>query len=61
MTEVYQYHISPTDSGFAQGVIFEKLGTVNNLLYKEDLNQEQKSKAIDIVQRLQGTELFSLL
>ncbi|MEG0917543.1 MAG: conjugal transfer protein TraD [Myroides sp.] len=59
--EWYQYHISHTDNGFAQGVTFEELGTVNTLLLKEDLNQDQKDKAIDIVKRLQGTELFSLL
>lgn len=59
--EWYQYHISHTDKGFAQGVTFEELGTVNNLLQKEDLNQDQKDTAIEIVQRLQGTELFSLL
>lgn len=57
----YQYHISFTDNGFAQGVTFEELGTVNTLLQKEVLNQDQKDKAVDIVQRLQGTELFSLL
>lgn len=57
----YQYHIAHSDNGFAQGVTFEELGTVNNLLQKKQLNQEQKVKAIDIVQRLQGTELFSLL
>lgn len=57
----YQYHISFTDNGFAQGVTFEELGTVNTLLQKEGLNQDQKDKAVDIVQRLQGTELFSLL
>lgn len=59
--EWYQYHISRADNGFAQGVTFEELGTVNNLLQKEDLNQDLKDKAVDIVQRLQGTELFSLL
>lgn len=59
--EWYQHHISYTDNGFAQGVTFEELGTVNTLLQKENLNQDQKDKAVDIVQRLQGTELFSLL
>ncbi|SFN88725.1 hypothetical protein SAMN05421741_1136 [Paenimyroides ummariense] len=59
--EWYQYHISRTDNGFAQGVTFEELGTVNNFLQNEHLNQDQKDKAVDIVQRLQGTELFSLL
>lgn len=59
--EWHQFHISHTDNGFAQGITFEELGNVNNLLKKEDLNQDQKDKAVDIVQRLQGTELFSLL
>ena len=59
--EWYQHHISYPDNGFAQGVTFEELGTVNSLLQKEDLNEDQKDKAVDIVQRLQGTELFSLL
>ena len=59
--EWYQHHISYPDNGFAQGVTFEELGTVNTLFQKEDLNQDQRDKAVDIVQRLQGTELFSLL
>lgn len=59
--EWYQHHISYTDNAFAQGLTFEELGTVNTLLQKEDLNQDQKNKAVDIVQRVQGTELFSLL
>jgi len=57
----YQYHLSQTDNGFAQGVTFEELGTVSTILKDENLNQDQKSTAIEIVQRLQGTELFSLL
>ena len=44
-----------------QGVTFEELGSVNNLVQKEDLNQDQKDKAVEIVQRLQRAELFSLL
>jgi len=44
-----------------QGVTFEELGSVNNLVQKEDLNQDQKDKVVEIVQRLQGAELFSLL
>ena len=31
------------------------------MLQKENLEQSQKETAVDIVQRLQGTELFSLL
>lgn len=59
--EWYQYHIAQTDNGFAQGVTFEELGTVGTVLNSENLDQDQKSTAIEIVQRLQGTELFSLL
>lgn len=59
--EWYQHHISYTDNGFAQGVTFEELGTVNDLLQKETLNQDQRNTTVEIVQRLQGTELFTLL
>lgn len=49
------------DDGFAQGVTFEELTDVGVLLKKEKLEPAQKETATDIVQRLQGTELFSLL
>ncbi|MGJ1303515.1 conjugal transfer protein TraD [Sphingobacterium multivorum] len=53
--------ISGNDDGFAQGVTFEELNNVGVLLKKEKLDATQKETAIDIVQRIQGTELFSLL
>ena len=56
-----RYGISGGDDGFAQGVTFEELSSVGALLQKENLEQSQKETAVDIVQRLQGTELFSLL
>ena len=56
-----RYRISGGDNGFAQGVTFEELSSVGALLQKENLEQSQKETAVDIVQRLQGTELFSLL
>ena len=56
-----RYGISSDDNGFAQGVTFEELSSVGALLQKENLEQSQKETAVDIVQRLQGTELFSLL
>ena len=56
-----RYGISDGDDGFAQGVTFEELSSVGALLQKENLEQSQKETAVDIVQRLQGTELFSLL
>lgn len=49
------------DDGLAQGVTFEELNSVEVLLSKEKLEPNQKETAIEIVQRLQGTELFSLL
>ncbi|HLW61796.1 MAG TPA: hypothetical protein VKY33_00215, partial [Flavobacterium sp.] len=55
------YGISGGDNGFAQGVTFEELGAVGMLLQKEKLESSQKETAIAIVQRIQGTELFSLL
>ncbi|OJV52458.1 MAG: conjugal transfer protein TraD [Bacteroidetes bacterium 43-16] len=49
------------DFGFAQGVTFDELANVKNLLRKEKLEQSQKLEAIEIVQKIQGTELFYLL
>jgi len=59
--ELYQHALSEENNGFAQGVSFEELATVTTLLQKSHLDQEQKQTTVDIVQRLQGTELFSLL
>jgi hypothetical protein len=53
--------ISSGDNGFAQGVTFEELSSVGMLLQKEMLEPSQKKTAIAIVQKIQGTELFSLL
>lgn len=55
------YGISDGDNGFAQGVTFEELSSVGMLLQKENLEPSQKEKAISIVQKIQGTELFNLL
>ena len=56
-----RYEISGGDNGFAQGVTFEELSSVGVLLQKEKLESAQKETAIAIVQKIQGTELFSLL
>jgi hypothetical protein len=58
-----RYGISSEDdsSGFALGVTFEELSTVGMLLQKENLAPSQKETAVAIVQKIQGTELFSLL
>ena len=56
-----RYGISGGDDGFAQGVTFEELSSVGVLLQKEELEPAQKETAIAIVQKIQGTELFSQL
>ena len=56
-----RYGISGGDNGFAQGVTFEELSSVGVLLQKEELEPAQKETVIAIVQKIQGTELFSLL
>jgi hypothetical protein len=49
------------DAGFAQGVTFEELSSVGMLLQKEKLEPSQKETAVGIVQKIHGTELFTLL
>ncbi|QEM02295.1 conjugal transfer protein TraD [Mucilaginibacter rubeus] len=56
-----RYGISGDDNGFAQGVTYDELSSVGTLVQKENLDQSQKETAVAIVQKLQGTELFSLL
>ena len=56
-----KYGISGSDDSLAQGVTYDELSSVGALLQKENLEQSQKETALAIVQKLQGTELFSLL
>lgn len=49
------------EDGFATGVTFEELSTVGALLQQERLEPVLQKQAVDIVHRIQGTELFSLL
>ncbi|MGJ1446974.1 conjugal transfer protein TraD [Sphingobacterium spiritivorum] len=56
-----RYGISGGDNSLAQGVTYDELSSVGALLQKENLEQSQKETAVAIVQKLQGTELFSLL
>ena len=56
-----RYGISGSENGFAKGVTYDELSAVGDLLQKENLEQPQKETAVAIVQKLQGTELFSLL
>lgn len=50
-----------SDNGFATGVTYEELTTVGALLQQDVLEPASQQKAVDIVQRIQGTELFNLL
>jgi len=56
-----RYGISGTDDGFAQGVTFEELSSVGMLLQKDKLEPSQQETAIALVQKIHGTELFTLL
>ncbi|BDU26308.1 hypothetical protein FLGSB24_30520 [Flavobacterium sp. GSB-24] len=56
-----RYGISGADDGFAQGVTFEELSSVGMLLQKDKLEHSQHETATALVQKIQGTELFSLL
>lgn len=56
-----EYEYTNSDNEFATGVTFDELTTVGALLQQEVLEPALQQKAVDIVQRLQGTELFSLL
>lgn len=56
-----RYGISGSDNSLAQGFTYDELSSVGALLQKENLDQAQKATAVAIVQKLQGTELFSLL
>jgi hypothetical protein len=49
------------EDGFATGVTFEELSTVGRLLHQEMLEPALHDRAVDIVHRIQGTDLFSLL
>nr|WP_288835603.1 conjugal transfer protein TraD [uncultured Flavobacterium sp.] len=55
------YGLSNGNNGLAQGVTFEELCSVGELLQKDQWQPNQKETAVAIVQKIQGTELFDLL
>lgn len=60
--EEWSRHGEPNgEDGFATGVTFEELNTVGSLLQQEVLEPSFQKQAVDIVRKIQGTELFSLL
>jgi len=56
-----QYGSLITEDGFATGVTFEELGAVGMLLEHQVLEPPLEIKAVHLVQKLDGTELLSLL
>ncbi len=49
------------EDGFATGVTFDELSTVGALLQQEALEPALQEQAVEIVHKIQGTELYSLL
>src|SRR5690606_17025801 len=56
-----EYVFEDSDNEFATGVTFDELTTVGAWLEQDKLEPDQQQKAVDIVQRLIGTELLDLL
>lgn len=59
--EDWKYRYSNVESGFATGVTFQELSTVGQLLQEEVLESDLEKQAVDIIQKVHGTELFNLL
>lgn len=60
--EYWQYQgFSETESGFATGVTFNELSTAGQILQKDVLEPDLEQQAVNIIQKIHGTELFSLL
>ncbi|TXF78858.1 hypothetical protein [Chryseobacterium sp.] len=60
--EDWQYQeVSQIESGFATGVTFQELSTAGHLLQQDMLNPVLEQQAVHIIQKIHGTELFSLL
>lgn len=59
--EDWKYRDSNVESGFATGVTFQELSTAGQLLQEEVLEPDLEKQAVDIIQKVHGTELFNLL
>lgn len=59
--EEWKYRNSNAESGFATGVSFQELSTAGQLLQQEVLEPDLEQQAVQIIQKIQGTELFDLL
>ncbi|CAH0196214.1 hypothetical protein [Chryseobacterium sp. Bi04] len=52
---------STIESGFATGVTFQELSTAGQLLQQDMLDTDLEQQAVEIIQKIQETELFDLL
>lgn len=60
--EDWQYQDdSKIESGFATGVTFQELSTAGQLLQQDVLEPDLEKQAVNIIQKIQETELFDLL
>lgn len=59
--EDWKYENSTIESGFATGVTFQELSTAGELLQQDVLKPDLEQQAVNIIQKIQGTELFDLL
>jgi len=55
------YDDSKIESRFATGVTFQELSTAGQLLQQDVLEPDLEQQAVNIIQKIQGTELFDLL
>lgn len=55
------YQIFDNDNGSATGITFEELNSVEIFLKEQKIEESQKETTADIIQKIQGTELFNLL
>lgn len=51
----------PDDDRFGQGVTLTELAKVGNLLQQDTLDTFQEQETADIIQKIQGTEFFSMM
>ncbi|MEN4761662.1 hypothetical protein ABEG63_15100 [Chryseobacterium sp. C39-AII1] len=56
-----KYRIIEEDNGFAQGVTFEELDTTKMILQQEVCDTSEKKTAVAVVQKIYGTDLYTLL
>lgn len=61
MEQESRYLESDFNNGSAAGVTFEELSTVNLLLQHEVPEANEKEKLVQVISKLEGTELFDLL